>query len=96
MFFIPACDWYLDFSSRFIVMSQPAFSSLLCYDPLSLPSPLFFQLCYVSAEDFGRIRTQGEEDLKKVFDDQGQLVAVLEKRSVERKEGYFLIQVNIS
>lgn len=54
------------------------------------------QLCYVSAEDFGRIRTRGEEDLKKVFNDEGQLVAVMEKRAVGQKENYFLIQVSLS
>ncbi len=44
------------------------------------------------AEDFGRIRAQGEEDLKKIYQDE-ELVAVMEKRSVEGKEGYFIIQV---
>ncbi len=62
--------------------------------PLLLLPPL--QLCFVLAEDFGRIRTQGEEDLKKECTDDGQLVAVREKRSVDCKEGYFLIQVQLA
>ena len=40
--------------------------------------------------------TQGEENLKRLTDDEGRVVAVLEKRAVDaRREGYFIIQVNL-
>lgn len=49
-------------------------------------------ICYCSAEEFGRIMTQGEENLKRITED-GKVVAVLEKRAVDaRREGYFVIQ----
>ena len=39
--------------------------------------------------------TQGEENMKRVTDDEGRVVAVMEKRAVDaRREGYFIIQVS--
>ena len=50
-------------------------------------------MCYVSAEDYGRVLAQGEENLRRV-EEEGEVVAVLEKRAVSAKrEGYFVIQV---
>ena len=52
------------------------------------------QLCYVSSEEYGRILVQGEENMKRVEED-GRLVAVLEKRSINaHREGYFIVQVD--
>ena len=40
--------------------------------------------------------TQGEENLKRLTDDEGRVVAVMEKRAVDaRREGYFIIQVSL-
>ncbi len=51
-------------------------------------------MCYVSVEDYGHVLAQGEENLKRIEED-GRVVAVLEKRAVSAKrEGYFVIQVN--
>ncbi|XP_019851253.1 PREDICTED: rap guanine nucleotide exchange factor 6-like isoform X2 [Amphimedon queenslandica] len=50
------------------------------------------QLCYVSSEEYGRVLAQGEENLKRI-EENGQVVAVLEKRAVSAKrEGYFVVQ----
>ena len=47
----------------------------------------------MSAEDYGHVLAQGEENLKRIEED-GDVVAVLEKRAVSAKrEGYFVIQV---
>lgn len=47
--------------------------------------------------EYGRIMTQGEENLKRLTDDEGRVVAVLEKRAVDaRREGYFIIQVGLA
>ena len=44
-------------------------------------------------EDYGGVLAQGEENLKRIEED-GSVVAVLEKRAVSAKrEGYFVIQV---
>ena len=43
-------------------------------------------------EEYGHILAMGEENLQKVYNE-GKLVAVFEKRAVDCKEGYFLIQV---
>ena len=51
------------------------------------------QLGYVHKDDYSRILTQGEENLQKVYNEDGVLEAVFEKRSMDRKESYFLIQV---
>jgi hypothetical protein len=49
-------------------------------------------LCYVSSEEYGRILIQGEENMKRVEED-GRVVAVLEKRSINaHREGYFIVQ----
>ena len=46
-------------------------------------------------EDYGRVLAQGEENLKRIEED-GEVVAVLEKRAVSAKrEGYFVIQVHV-
>ena len=50
----------------------------------------------MNKDDYCRILTQGEENLKKIYSEEGELEAVFEKRSVECKEGYFLIQVSSS
>ena len=51
------------------------------------------QLCYVSSEEYGRILVQGEENMKRIEED-GRLVAVLEKRAISaQREGYFIVQV---
>jgi len=47
----------------------------------------------VNKDDYCRILTQGEENLKKIYSEEGELEAVFEKRSVDCKEGYFLVQV---
>lgn len=40
--------------------------------------------------------TQGEENLKRITDEDGRVVIVLEKRAVDAKrEGYFVIQVSL-
>lgn len=50
------------------------------------------QVCYVSAEDYGRVLAQGEENLKRIEENE-KIVTVLEKRAVSAKrEGYFVIQ----
>ena len=47
----------------------------------------------MSAEDYGRVLAQGEENLKRIEENE-KIVAVLEKRAVSAKrEGYFVIQV---
>ena len=54
---------------------------------------VWLQLCYVSSEEYGRILVQGEENMKRVEED-GRVVAVLEKRSINaHREGYFIVQV---
>jgi hypothetical protein len=50
------------------------------------------QLCYVTSEEYGRVLAQGEENLKRIEED-GKIVAVLEKRAITaKKEGYFVVQ----
>jgi len=52
------------------------------------------QLCYVTLEEYSRVLTQGEENLKRVMEG-GEVVAVLEKRAIDAKrEGYFIVQVS--
>jgi hypothetical protein len=49
-------------------------------------------LCYVTSEEYGRVLAQGEENLKRIEED-GKIVAVLEKRAITaKKEGYFVVQ----
>lgn len=51
-------------------------------------------MCYISCEEYGQVLAQGEENLKRVIED-GEIVAVLEKRAVNAKrEGYFVVQVS--
>ena len=50
----------------------------------------------MSAEDYGRVLAQGEENLKRIEENE-KIVTVLEKRAVSAKrEGYFVIQVGNS
>ena len=45
------------------------------------------------SEEYGRILVQGEENLKREEED-GRVVAVLEKRAINaHREGYFILQV---
>ena len=47
----------------------------------------------MSATEYGRILTQGEENMRRV-EVEGRVVVVLEKRAVDAKrEGYFIVQV---
>lgn len=48
-------------------------------------------LCYVSASTYSAVMTQGEENLLKV-EREGRIVSVLERRAVDRREGYFVVQ----
>lgn len=51
-------------------------------------------MCYISSEEYGQVLAQGEENLKRV-EENGEIVAVLEKRVVDAKrEGYFVVQVS--
>lgn len=51
-------------------------------------------MCYVSSEEYGQVLAQGEENLKRV-EENGEIVAVLEKRAINAKrEGYFVVQVS--
>jgi len=48
---------------------------------------------YVSVTEYGRILTQGEENMRRIEED-GKVVTVLERRAVDVKtEGYFIVQV---
>ena len=60
---------------------------------LSLSLSYSIQLCYVNVMDYGQVLAHGEENMHRVYEE-GELVAVLEKRAVPpRREGYFVIQV---
>lgn len=60
---------------------------------VSLSLSLHLQLCYVTSVEYGRVLTQGEENLKRK-EEGGEVIAVLEKRAVDAKrEGYFIVQV---
>ena len=50
-------------------------------------------LCYVPVKEYSHILAQGEENLKRVMDEKGEVVMVMEKRAVDHKrEGYFIVQ----
>ena len=49
----------------------------------------------MSVKEYSRILAQGEENLKRITDEKGEVVMVMEKRAVDAKrEGYFIIQVS--